>query len=742
MPLWLVAVVVSACFVLPAMSQEPEGRRGQETRQSVAGQIELPRLLDLAAERLRITVDYDPGQLKGPVTVRAGTDISDHELWQLANRVLASRGFTTVRVPGTEAYAVVKISDAPGATRIEDSAAASGEPAPGFRSVVVRARHRPAKDLAEALGKVLSKPAGSAALIGNGGLLLVSDLSARIDEAMELLRLLDVPGPEVVTEEISVREATAAQVLALLGQVSAKRESVSGDKIDGEVLAGPGDQTLIVMAPASAIAHWRSMIATLDRRQPVQMVTYTPRNHSASDVGTLVEETVRDLEGASDERWRVVVDDLTDSLVVTATAAQHAAVRALIERLDQAPAAVRRPMRAFVVRNREVEEVVRVLEQLLRAGVLSGPAVGVEDTSEEVPSGAFGEPGAVRLPLAPRPPDSPAQQASPPEGRSRVAGQSAEIGRADSHQEPVSLTVDEGTNTIIAFADSRVLSQIEELIRTLDVRQPQVMLEVLMLSLSESQALELGAELEQITIAGSVRIRLASLFGLGTRDSAGNRVGGDGSGFTGVILSPGDFSMVVRALQSVNRGRSLSMPKLLVANNQQATLNSVLDEPYLSVNSGQNVAASSYGGSVQAGTQVGIKPQIAEGDSLILSYTVSLSAFVGRPAAPGVPPARQQNSINSSATIPDGYTVVVGGIELESESRGVTQVPGLGDIPIVGELFKTRSNSANRSRFYVFIRASILRDKGFEDLKFISEHDIAKSGVDDGWPVVEPRVIR
>ena len=98
--------------------------------------------------------------------------------------------------------------------------------------------------------------------------------------------------------------------------------------------------------------------------------------------------------------------------------------------------------------------------------------------------------------------------------------------------------------------------------------------------------------------------------------------------------------------------------------------------------------------------------------------------------------------MQSVVTIPDGYTVVVGGLEVVSAAEAVSQVPLLADIPLLGELFKSRSKSRSRSRFYIFIRADILRHGGFEDLKYLSDLDVLAAGVDDGWPQVEPRVIR
>jgi len=186
----------------------------------------------------------------------------------------------------------------------------------------------------------------------------------------------------------------------------------------------------------------------------------------------------------------------------------------------------------------------------------------------------------------------------------------------------------------------------------------------------------------------------------------------------------------------------VSMPKLLVGNNQQASLDSVVEQPYASVNASTTVSTTSFGGTQDAGTVVTIKPQIAEGDHLVLQYSVSLSSFLGAASSPTLPPARQQNRVQSVATIPDGFTVVVGGIELENKSKGVSQVPLLGDIPILGEVFKNRNNTDSRSRFFVFIRANVLRGRGFDDLKYLSARDAEAAAIDDGWPDVEPRIIR
>jgi len=738
---------------------------GQPVVTELSGQIDVTRLIDLSGQRLKLNIEYDANSLKsaGQVTLRLDAGLSDEELWTLTNRVLIARGFATVRVPGRSAYSVVKLADAPNVAGYAE--AASGDPAPGYRTAVVRGKHRSTKELVDVISKVLSKPAGTVTTLKEGpnnGLILISDVSVRIDQAMELVELVDAPSGPSQIEEIPVRNFSAQQLATSVAQLNAKQELVSGEKIIGEVLpTADGGSVLLVCDPAR-VAYWRGLIAQLDRRERAEMTTYTSRSFPAKDVGKLIEQAIKPSTSGSDDRWRIVVDELTGSLIVTATPTQHAQIRSLIERLDSAPVASRRPMRSFVIRNRPVKEIQSILDQLIQSGMLaadtalpapagsSGPSGTTPWPPPNSPLGPTGQAPATTAAAVAQPTSTPIPANTPPSSTAQSRPSNAYLpGSAPkSGSAEVSLSSDEGTNTLIAIGEPRVLAQIESILQTLDVRQPQVMLEVLILSLSDSQTLDLGIELEKLGGTGGTSTRVSSLFGLSTRDANGNVNAGNGLGLTGVVLNPGDFSVVLRALQTLNKGRSLSMPRLLVTNNQQATLDSVLEQPYASTNASNTVTTTSFGGSKPAGTQLTLKPQITggagggEGDHLLLDYSVSLSAFVGAAANSSVPPPRQENKLQSVASLPDGHTVVVGGIELNSDGKATNQIPGLGGIPVLGELFKSRSNNSSRSRFYVFIRANILRARGFEDLKYMGEVAASQAGVDDGWPVVEPRIIK
>lgn len=686
-------------------------------RTLLSGQVELARLVDLCAERLDINIEYDATALRGTVTLRLGAGVTDDELWLLTNRVLASRGFASVRMPGEEMFSIVRAADAPGMARLEQGT--DDRLNAGYQTIIVRIEHQPPRVTADALKLVLSKSGSAVTQIGETRMLLISDLAPRIDEAMRLLEQLDVPvdAPDVV--RIPVEHIAASQIAPLVVATAAARDSLTLQPMTGTMMPVPDGSAVVLLAPPDEIDVWRALIAQFDAREAVETRSYSPRHFAVQEVSRLIQEAVQTAgPRGSGDQWKLVADELTGTLIVTATPTEHERIDSLLARLDLVPSEARRPMRAFSIGNRNVREIVDVVARLIDAGVL--------EDGELTPDGATSSESEL--------------DSSPPV--SSGAGSSNRIARIAS--DSVLLTSDEGTNTLIATGDPRKLAQLEELIRRLDVRQPQVMVEVLVISLTESDALDLGVELQKLEISGSTLIRLSSLFGLGTGANL-ETLPTPGTGFTGAVLSPGDFSVVLRALQTISRGRTITLPKVLVNNNQQATLDSVLQQPFSTLVSIDQVTTTSLGGTLDAGTVVTITPQIAERDHLILEYSIALSSFVGESPDPLLPPPRQQNKLQSVVTIPDGYTVVVGGLELKSQSDGVSQVPLLGDLPLFGEAFKSRSKSSNRSRFYVFIRTNVLRHEGFEDLKYLSDRDAfdaSAASIMRDFPTVVPRIIR
>lgn len=745
---WCVRLAVTTAVSMGPITYSANGQVDPpvaEDRTAISETLDLAMLVDLAAARLGIAIEYDAANLKAEVTVRGIGSLSDAALWDLANQLLATRDLTTVRVSRQDTLSVVPISTAASIARIEHIIELGSiltdvaSPRAGFELLLIRPRHRAAVELALEVAGVANDRGASVKATQGSQIITVSGFSSRVDVIVDLLTTLDVLGEATTVASIIPQHLRAETLAVAVAQVADKQALISGNPIPGEVIAAPDGRSLLIIAPKSMRSYWVDLIERLDHRDAVETRTYIPRHHPIEDVGDLIQSTIGAGDAPSfmaDDRFRIVPDELTESLIVTATAAQHDRIVELMARLDQVPPESRRVVRHFGVQNRSATELLGVLSGLIEGGALGVASMSGLDTSTRQSAS-----------------DGTSDVSSMDVRRSQSMGSAAtaplDAGSDPSSTRPpiivgdsLSLTLDPTTNTLIAIGAPRVLDQLETLIESLDVRQPQVRLEVVMVSLSDSDSLDFAVQLEKLfDLENGTTLKLMSLFGLSpiTGDIG---LGGGGSGFTGTVLSPGEFSGVVRALETINEGRALSRPYMLVGNNRQATFDAVIEEPFVSVNAANTIATTSFGGAVPAGTVVTVTPTITSGDHLELEYSVSLSSFVGESTDPAIPPPRQESKITSVSTIPDGYTVVVGGIEALTEGESISRVPFLGSLPIVGELFTSRSTSHSRSRFYVFIRADIMRGDGFEFLKYASDLASREVGLDDGWPTVEPRIIR
>src|SRR5439155_12724195 len=159
------------------------------------------------------------------------------------------------------------------------------------------------------------------------------------------------------------------------------------------------------------------------------------------------------------------------------------------------------------------------------------------------------------------------------------------------------------------------------------------------------------------------------------------------TGGTVAVLSPGIADVVIRALQTKSRARLVSAPQLLVNDNGKGKLQSVSQEPFAEIlDTSTTQPRTGLGGLAQAGTTISVEPHISEDDYLQLAYSIELSSFTGTGRS-GLPPPSQKNSVDSTVTVPDGNTIVVGGLRVKNFRQQKDTLPFIGAIPFAEFLF-------------------------------------------------------
>jgi general secretion pathway protein D len=283
----------------------------------------------------------------------------------------------------------------------------------------------------------------------------------------------------------------------------------------------------------------------------------------------------------------------------------------------------------------------------------------------------------------------------------------------------------------------------EKLIVQLDRRRPQVQIECTVVTLDTSNNFTFGVDVAAMGGFGSNDIISFGSFGVARVDPAtGSLTPLARPGGTFALLSPGVADVVIRALSQNSKARLVSAPQLLVNDNGKGKLQSVSQEPFAEIlDTGTTQSRTGLGGLAQAGTTISVEPHISEDDYLQLSYSIELSAFTGQ-GRQGLPPPSQKNSVDSTVTIPDGHTIVVGGLRVKNFRASLDSLPIIDKIPIVNWLIGSRSQTNQDLTLFVFIKPVILRDDRFEDLKYLSGRALRGAELPGDYPVSAPIPMR
>jgi general secretion pathway protein D len=266
-----------------------------------------------------------------------------------------------------------------------------------------------------------------------------------------------------------------------------------------------------------------------------------------------------------------------------------------------------------------------------------------------------------------------------------------------------------------------------ELIQRLDERQDQVLIETALVELTGQDSLNLAVELGLAEIAGDGGGEFGvSNFGLATYDDTD----GDGipdvkvpnitTGLTAGILQGDDFSLpvLISALQERRDTNVLNVPSVLVNNNGSAQVESKDAQPTTQITATGGVSGQTqenFREYVEAGITLDISPTISASRYLRLNINLEVSTFVG--AVNGaIPPPKLTRKLNTVVNVPDGDTMVIGGIITDNKGRTRRSLPWIGDIPVLGYLFSDTEDSQSKTTLYFFVTPHIMRDRDFADL--------------------------
>jgi type II secretory pathway component GspD/PulD (secretin) len=388
------------------------------------------------------------------------------------------------------------------------------------------------------------------------------------------------------------------------------------------------------------------------------------------------------------EEPQVVIIEPTNSLLVNATAEQHVQIATIIGYVDNEQEVGQNPYVIYPLENQEPEELAGTLEKL------------ISDTITE-------QGGAD----------------------SKVPRTTTKIKKIE---DDIFIVPDTKSYSLIVYASKKNQQWIASLIKELDEYRPQVLLDVTLVEITRND--EFNYNLNLISsfpdlvntsgaVSGTIIEGLASSDIISNLDSSGRdrfidfrSDGGSGTAFYG----DRHINLLLDLVQKKNYGRILARPKLLVNDNEEGSIKAE-ETTYVVRDESSIVPGTTTGTSTtvertvfedySAGITLNITPHISKGDNLRLIVSLVRSDFriTEETITQGKPPDTVTSDVQTTVTVPDGTTIILGGLERISQSKGGTKVPILGDIPLLGGLFRSAANTDNQSRLYVFVKAYILR---------------------------------
>lgn len=293
----------------------------------------------------------------------------------------------------------------------------------------------------------------------------------------------------------------------------------------------------------------------------------------------------------------------------------------------------------------------------------------------------------------------------------------------------VSLIADESQNALVIKADPSLMRELEDVVQQLDQRRSQVLIQAAILEISGDNADALGVQWAAgdptkgvgLINFSNVGASLTSIAAVAAQDNPTSlpNLNGASIGFGKTETnSNGDrtfYGALIQAIKTMSNANLLSTPSIMTIDNQEAKIVVGQNVPFITGSSTNSSSGTSNPFTTIERQDVGItlkvKPHIGEGGTVKLEVEQEVSSVV--PSVAGVNSAdliTNKRSIKTTILADDGQTIVLGGLIQDDNSQSVSQVPLLSKIPLIGQLFKSKSHSQTKRNLLVFLQPVILRD--------------------------------
>jgi general secretion pathway protein D len=495
-----------------------------------------------------------------------------------------------------------------------------------------------------------------------------------------------IKGDNVVTRVVTVRNVSVRELSPLLRQLNDNAGA-------GNVVHYDPANIILITGRAAVVNRLAEIIKRVDQAGDKEIEVVELKNASAAEMVRIVDALSKTTDAKNTPAFlqpKLVADERTNAILISGDPKVRSRLRRLIEQLD-VEMATKGNNQVIYLKYAKAEDLVDVLK-------------GVSDNLQS-------------------------------EKQTSSKGSS-------SQRNQVMISAHSDTNSLVITAQPDIMNALQDVIAQLDIRRAQVLIEALIVEMAEGDGVNLGVQWGNLETGamiqysntgasiGQVMVGIEEAEDSTTTkavyDSDNNFLRnetttekGDYStlasalaGVNGAAMSVvmGDWTALISAVATDSNSNILSSPSITVMDNGEASFIVGEEVPVLT----GSTAGSSNDNPFQTveRKEVGIKlkvvPQINEGDSVQLQIEQEVSNVLGANGAVDVRFAKRQ--LNTSVIVQDGQMLVLGGLIDERALESESKVPFLGDIPVLGHLFKSTSTQVEKKNLMVFIKPTIIRD--------------------------------
>jgi general secretion pathway protein D len=486
------------------------------------------------------------------------------------------------------------------------------------------------------------------------------------------------PSSEVITEVVQLQNISAAKLIPVLRPLAPQ---------EAHMAAYAPSNAIIISDTVANIARIKQVIKSIDLSS-VQKTDIVELKHASSEEVVAMLQQLEKSETAKglDQSKEIILvaDKRTNSVLVTGDELDRQRVKVLIEHLDT-PLTQSGNVKVVYLEYALAKDLAQVLTKVVQ---------NMERISEQEKTS-----GAAKTSTA-------------------------------------TIEADEGTNSLIITAKADVMQSLQAVIARLDIRRAQVLVEAIIVEMSDNDGRALGVEWLFLNDSGGYGSSTNAGLGGAVAESA-FAVDDDGepvdsragianvlSNTAGQVLGVGrldddlSFNVVINALQGNSEANILSTPSLLTLDNEEASI-TVGENISFSTGSYTSTGDSSSNPDnpfqtverENVGITLKITPQINEGDSMVLAISQEVSNVIESGKTVNNNPVTSERKIETKVLADNGQIIVLGGLIEDDVTEQVQKIPFLGDIPLLGRLFRSTSVQIGKKHLLVFIRPTIVRDK-------------------------------